>query len=740
MINLLDKALRRLREETTAAAAVVWSARAKAAAASVLTCSPADLLPSGAMWPSGDFGEIAAAELDAQRLTAALPAALRDKLDRPLHAARSFQLGNELFLTLMWCDPAPTAPEGPNPLIFDEISYLAGLLAESRFNLGEVERLRAVVNSLEDAVVTVDTVLGQASVNASAAELLTLPPGKNPASTFWAAMTDLSSRAVNRDQSGAELKRLKEDPLAQIECTLHYRDSPTHLKLISRAIHQPGFKGRTWVFRDESQLSQALTSAENARDVLRASADGMLEPQALLEAVRDESGAIVDFVYRDVNRAVSIYLGLSREGLVGHSLLETMPNLAHSGLLQRYADCVETREPLVLDEVLYDNEILSGPRYYDIRGNHVAGDSINLIWRDVTDRFIAAKRIAESEQHYRLLAENAGDTVIHVRDGHIAWISPGVEEVLGAPPEHWIGRQLAEIIPAEDRGAHEKVTWLSEDRAVIPRGRITAADGTTHWVHVHAKTYYDADGGPDGYTSSFRIIDDEVRAVEAAEEARRRQAEADARYRRLMDNSAVPMCVTSPDGRFDVVNEAMCRYFGYDAETLRTKTWAELAAPEYLESDLAELAEMIAGKTDTHRGVKEYFHADGHRIWGDLSVSCLRKPDGEVESIIAQIIDITEQMKTHKLAEQARREEAVARARYRNLMDNAAVGMGVIAPDGRLEEVNQAACDFFGYDADALLEMTWQQLTAPEYMDADMANVENMMAGKIDSFRLTKQF
>jgi sigma-B regulation protein RsbU (phosphoserine phosphatase) len=38
---------------------------------------------------------------------------------------------------------------------------------------------------------------------------------------------------------------------------------------------------------------------------------------------------------------------------------------------------------------------------------------------------------------------------------------------------------------------------------------------------------------------------------------------------------------------------------------------------------------------------KQYIHADGYLIWGDLSVSCLRTPDGDVESFLAQIIDIT---------------------------------------------------------------------------------------------------
>jgi PAS domain S-box-containing protein len=158
------------------------------------------------------------------------------------------------------------------------------------------------------------------------------------------------------------------------------------------------------------------------------------------------------------------------------------------------------------------------------------------------------------------------------------------------------------------------------------------------------------------------------------------------------------------------------------------------------EAVLAEYHQFLAGETDYRRSIKECLNSGGERIWGDFSISCLRKPNGRLESFITQIIEVTDQVRMADAAEEARRQESATRARYRNLMDNAAVGMGVIEPDGSLDEVNEAACTFFGYDAATLKQMTWQQLTAPEYLEADFMNVENMMAGRIDSFRLTKQF
>jgi hypothetical protein len=45
-------------------------------------------------------------------------------------------------------------------------------------------------------------------------------------------------------------------------------------------------------------------------------------------------------------------------------------------------------------------------RYLDISAARV-GDGLSYTWRDVTDRHVAAARLAQSQDRYRLLAENA---------------------------------------------------------------------------------------------------------------------------------------------------------------------------------------------------------------------------------------------------------------------------------------------------------------------------------------------
>ena len=538
-------------------------------------------------------------------------------------------------------------------------------------------------------------------------------------------------------------------------------------------------------------------------------------------------------------------------------------------------------------ELGYIEEMMSGERdSYRMVKDYVHADG-HRIWGDLSvacirgtdgrvERFIghiiditaevhAREQLAASEERYRLMTQNASDAITHIRDGKFVWVSDAIQNVLGAPPEHWIGGDVSEIIPPEDTAAYrERLAILDAGGSLQKRIRLTAVDGVTHWVDVHSTPFFDADGRRDGFTGMLRVVDDQVAAEQELAEARARQAAADALHRRSMESAAVGMCLASPEGPLIEVNQAFCDFFGYDTETMLTKTWIELNAPEYREADLANVVELVAGRLESYEMDKQFLHADGHRIWGHLAVGCMRKPDGSVAMTIGQIVDITaevharqrlaaseehyrmiaeniadvvirvrggrivwitpsvesllgapasywvgryalelftteeraaaedrlavleagqsyqrrsqvmsvdgtthwvhvdarpfydsngnqdgvigllrpidDEVRAENEAVAARRREARAEALYRRSVDSAAVGMCLIDPTGAFIEVNEAVCEFFGYDADTLKQKTWQELTAPDSLEADLSKVEDVLEGRRDTYRMLKQY
>jgi diguanylate cyclase (GGDEF)-like protein/PAS domain S-box-containing protein len=76
--------------------------------------------------------------------------------------------------------------------------------------------------------------------------------------------------------------------------------------------------------------------------------------------------------------------------------------------------------------------------------------SVVLEWvaRDVTAQLLAERRLAESEEKYRLLAENAYDVIWTMAlDGSITYVSPAVERVRGITPQEAMAQSIDQIHP-----------------------------------------------------------------------------------------------------------------------------------------------------------------------------------------------------------------------------------------------------------------------------------------------------
>lgn len=413
--------------------------------------------------------------------------------------------------------------------------------------------------------------------------------------------------------------------------------------------------------RHRAQRFAEIEFTEAARDLMRVGSDALLDPLVLLQAVQDSHGRIVDFIYREVNQAACDYLRLSRTELLGHGLLEMSPGVAQAGLFDDYVRCLQTGEPVVYDDLSYANELLVDTRRYDLRATRATANSISLTWRDVTERYLASQRTVAAEKKYRLFAENVDDVVCHIRDGRFAWVSPSVGGVLGGSPDYWVGRQVREVVPADERPAFtHRLKTVAEGGVINQRIRLVALDGVTHWFHMHARPFHNADGLRDGHTTTLRLIDDEVVAEQALEEVRREQVEADALYRRAIDNAAVGMCLVTPDGRLWDVNAAMGRMFGLNPQEMNGTAWQDFTAPEFLEEETDHFNGILEGRIDSYRMVKHYVHADGHRIWGDLSVSAIRDENGRVQNLLGLITDITARVeadeRNRRLAQQLQRE------------------------------------------------------------------------------------
>jgi len=135
-------------------------------------------------------------------------------------------------------------------------------------------------------------------------------------------------------------------------------------------------------------------------------------------------------------------------------------------------------------------------------------------FEDIDEAHRVREQIGSSERLYRLLAQNASDVVMHLRDGDIAWISPSVATVLGGTQAEWSGRSMREFIhPFDLRVFDEVMTQASAGQAIVRRARVCTHDGSYHWLEAHATAFRDESGQSDGISVSLRNVDVEVQAL-----------------------------------------------------------------------------------------------------------------------------------------------------------------------------------------------------------------------------------
>jgi PAS domain S-box-containing protein len=205
---------------------------------------------------------------------------------------------------------------------------------------------------------------------------------------------------------------------------------------------------------------------------------------------------------------------------------------------------------------------------------------------------------------------------------------------------------------------------------------------------------------------------------------------AGAAYNRsLIEASLDPLVMIGPDGTITDVNTATGAATGYGRdELLGTEFSGYFTEP----SRARAVYQQVFQDGSAHDHLLELRHRDGHLTPVLYNASVYRDPSGNALGVFAAARDITQIKRT----EAALRE---SEERLRVLFDNAPVGIEDLALSGELVRVNPRLCEITGYTADELRRLRIQDITHPDDLDADLANLQRLRSGEIDTFSMEKR-
>jgi diguanylate cyclase (GGDEF)-like protein/PAS domain S-box-containing protein len=110
----------------------------------------------------------------------------------------------------------------------------------------------------------------------------------------------------------------------------------------------------------------------------------------------------------------------------------------------------------------------------------------------------------------------------------------------------------------------------------------------------------------------------------------------------VFDQAPLGMGLLDQDGRWVLVNHALCEITGYTSNELIGKRFVDIAHPDDVESDVEPRRRLLAGEIAAFQTEMRYFNSVAETMSALLSISLVRDQDGDPLHFIVQLQDISE--------------------------------------------------------------------------------------------------
>ncbi|HSE83969.1 MAG TPA: PAS domain S-box protein, partial [Thermodesulfobacteriota bacterium] len=332
---------------------------------------------------------------------------------------------------------------------------------------------------------------------------------------------------------------------------------------------------------------------------------------------------------------------------------------------------------------------LEGISIFNSEGNF---SYLKIVIFDVTQQRKKAEELFESEERFRIMADNAPVMIwTSGVDKLCNYFNKGWLQFTGRTMEEELGNGWAEgVHPNDLKGCLETYCKAFDARNEFrTEYRLRRFDGNYRWILDHGTPRYLPDGSFAGYIGSCVDITERKQA----EESLRNSEE---RYRALYENNPL-MCFTiDTEGKILSVNQFGAEQLGHTAEELVGQSVLKVFYEEDKKAVLEQLTICLQNPTQIARWEFRKIRKDGKILWVREAARTIRDINDNTAVLI-----VCEDITDRKLVMELQQE----RLRFETLLSEISSRFLYLAPnetDSGIEQCLKDLVEFLGYDRSSI--------------------------------------
>jgi len=355
---------------------------------------------------------------------------------------------------------------------------------------------------------------------------------------------------------------------------------------------------------------------------------------------------------------------------------------------------------------------------------------------------------------------------IFVKDRQHRWVllNDAYCRLMGYSLNELLGKSDYDFFPK----AEADVFWQKDEEVFRSRvenvneERFTDASGVTHTI-VTKKTLYHDPQGEEYIVGVIRDITD-IKRMEIEVEGSRRYLD------KIINSVADPIFVKDRQHRWVLLNDALCKFMGYERTMLIGKSdydfFPKAEADVFWQKD----EEVFRSRVEN---VNEERFTDASGVTHTIVTKKTLYRDSDLEEYIVGVIrDITEKKRLEmkledarlsleakvsertrelksanvKLREEISQREVIEKAlreseeRFRRSFEDANIGMAQVSKDDRFLNVNKSLCLMLGYGRQELLGRSFVSITHPDDIRLSSDFMKKLVSGEMDSGKIEKRY